>query len=92
MTLTATYIDENWKLQSRVLIFYCVPPPHNGPVLGNYVKIQTKSNLIKTIYIISKYNNLQPSFSLVPTDLIFHCNQVQISDYKNVKKKYMGIG
>ncbi|KAK6803011.1 hypothetical protein RDI58_000795 [Solanum bulbocastanum] len=34
MCLTAHYVDLNWILQKRVLIFRHVPPPHSGAVLG----------------------------------------------------------
>lgn len=34
MCLTAHYVDLNWILQKRVLIFRHVPPSHSGSVLG----------------------------------------------------------
>ena len=30
MCLTAHYIDRNWRLNSKILTFYALPPPHTG--------------------------------------------------------------
>ena len=35
--LIAHYVDENWKLQSKILNFCHVPPPHNANLLCNTV-------------------------------------------------------
>lgn len=34
MTLTAHYVDNNWMLQRRVLVFRHLPPPHDGQNVG----------------------------------------------------------
>ncbi|KAF3648590.1 hypothetical protein FXO38_18112 [Capsicum annuum] len=35
MCVTIHYVDVNWVLQKRVLIFRHVPPPHTGTILGH---------------------------------------------------------
>ncbi|KAM3358357.1 hypothetical protein P3S68_021288 [Capsicum galapagoense] len=35
MCVTIHYVDVNWALQKRVLIFRHVPPPHTGTILGH---------------------------------------------------------
>ncbi|KAL3344779.1 hypothetical protein AABB24_023960 [Solanum stoloniferum] len=37
MCVTAHYVNINWVLQKRVLIFRHVPPPHSGVVLGHFL-------------------------------------------------------
>lgn len=35
MAVKGHYIDESWTLRKKVLIFRHIPPPHNGPLLGD---------------------------------------------------------
>jgi len=37
MCLVAHYIDNDWKMQCRVLNFFELDPPHKGPVIGQAV-------------------------------------------------------
>ncbi|KAL2922049.1 putative AC transposase [Bienertia sinuspersici] len=37
MSLTAHYVDKNWKLQKRILAFTFLPPPHTGAALAEKV-------------------------------------------------------
>ena len=62
MTLITHYVDQNWALQKRVLIFRHVPPPHNGPILTekviNYLKEWDIEKKIFTITLDNaKYND-----------------------------------
>ncbi|KAK8594106.1 hypothetical protein V6N13_125916 [Hibiscus sabdariffa] len=38
MAITTHFIDNGWKLQSRLLRFMCVPPPHTTEVLDEHLK------------------------------------------------------
>ncbi|XP_031279086.1 zinc finger BED domain-containing protein RICESLEEPER 2-like [Pistacia vera] len=37
ISLTAHYVDENWELQSKILNFCHIPPPHSGALLSEIV-------------------------------------------------------
>ncbi|XP_074326840.1 zinc finger BED domain-containing protein RICESLEEPER 2-like [Apium graveolens] len=37
MTITAHYVDPNWKLQKRVINFCHIPPPHTGLMISDAI-------------------------------------------------------
>ncbi|XP_010430917.1 PREDICTED: zinc finger BED domain-containing protein RICESLEEPER 1-like [Camelina sativa] len=42
MCLTTHYVDRNWKLNSKIIVFYAFPPPHSAHILNIIVQIGLK--------------------------------------------------
>ena len=57
LSLTAHYIDENWKLHNKILNFCHVPPPHNAQVLHDTILDNLKKwGIHKKIFSITLDN------------------------------------
>ncbi|XP_025652376.1 zinc finger BED domain-containing protein RICESLEEPER 2-like [Arachis hypogaea] len=55
--LTADFVDENWKLQSKILNFCHMPPPHTGFELSSKIfTLLTKWKIDKKIFSITLDN------------------------------------
>lgn len=55
--VTAHYVDLDWVLQIKVLIFRHVPPPHSGPVLGpRLIHLLKKWGIEKKVFSITLDN------------------------------------
>lgn len=62
MTVTAHYVDNDWVLQSKVLIFRHVPPSHDGPTIGEkLVEFIQEWGIEKKVFTLTldnaKYND-----------------------------------
>ena len=57
LSLTAHYIDDNWKLHYKILNFVHLPPPHNANALHDKIHVILKeSKIYKKIFTITLDN------------------------------------
>ncbi|KAH7835305.1 hypothetical protein Vadar_024911 [Vaccinium darrowii] len=54
MVVTGHFVDNDWKLQKRVLSFCYVPPPHNGYLVASEARLNQFSEIAKQLQLPSK--------------------------------------
>lgn len=84
ITLTAHYIDKNWRLAKRVLAFSFIPPPHTGAALAEKMTCMLKEWRIEKRVASITLDNASANDSMVETlkyDLDLVCN----GDYFHVR-------
>ncbi|KAI8554833.1 hypothetical protein RHMOL_Rhmol05G0127400 [Rhododendron molle] len=90
MVVTGHFINDDWKLQKRVLNFCYVPPPHSGVVIvdalfkcitGRGIKNKVASITVNNVsYNDLALKNLQGTFKLLKKKLPFDGSEYPISN------------
>lgn len=88
MCMTAHYVDLNWVLQKKILIFRHIPSPHSGPILGDYlIRFLTEWGIDKKVFTIT-LDNAKYQDRMVETlkeHLLFTNSLVGNGDYLHVR-------